>query len=102
MDTYNGWKNWATWNVALWLGNDEHLYFLSRRFAYYKDLVEHLKVELVDAPSRSDALNVAWQYVKATWADHHDDTNPATASLREQSANLEEVLCSFLKHSTSN
>lgn len=45
MDTYNGWKNWATWNVALWLGNDEHLYFISRRFAYYKDLVEHLKLE---------------------------------------------------------
>jgi len=20
---YNGWKNWATWNVALWLGNEK-------------------------------------------------------------------------------
>jgi len=55
--------------------------------------LEHLKVELVDAPSRSQALNVAWQYVKATWADHHDETNPATASLKELSANLEDVLC---------
>jgi len=54
--------------------------------------LEHLKVELVDAPTRSQALNVAWQYVKATWADHHDDTNPATASLQEMSANLEDVL----------
>jgi len=24
--TYNGWKNWETWNVALWLGNNESLY----------------------------------------------------------------------------
>ena len=54
--------------------------------------LEHLKVELVDCPTRSQALNVAWQYVKATWADHHDETNPSTASLQELSANLEDVL----------
>ena len=30
MEGYNGWKNWATWNVALWLGNDEGLYKIAR------------------------------------------------------------------------
>ena len=54
--------------------------------------LRHLKVELVDAPSRSDALNVAWQYVKATWADHHNDTNSEGISYQELSANLEDVL----------
>jgi hypothetical protein len=24
--THNGWKNRATWNVAMWLGSDEKLY----------------------------------------------------------------------------
>lgn len=36
MSDYNGWKNRATWNVALWLNNDEVLYnkvvnYLKRR-----------------------------------------------------------------------
>jgi thymidylate synthase ThyX len=56
--------------------------------------LRHLKVELVDSPSRSQALNVAWQYVKATWADNPDDTNPDAGNWnsRELSANLEDVL----------
>ena len=42
MEGYNGWKNWATWNVALWLGNDEGLYKIARRFVNYKDLAQEL------------------------------------------------------------
>jgi len=41
--TYNGWKNWATWNVVLWLRNDEGLYRLARRFVNYKDLANKLE-----------------------------------------------------------
>ena len=43
MEGYNGWKNWATWNVALWLANDEGLYKMARRFVHYKDLANELE-----------------------------------------------------------
>lgn len=33
-DNYNGWKNYETWNVALWIGNDEFLYNLAKRRSY--------------------------------------------------------------------
>ena len=26
MTGYNGWVNWATWNAALWMDNDEFIY----------------------------------------------------------------------------
>ena len=29
MQGYNGWTNWETWNVALWIGNDPGLYELA-------------------------------------------------------------------------
>ena len=39
-DTYNGYSNYETWNVALWLSNDEGLYDYAR---YYIDTVDDLK-----------------------------------------------------------
>ena len=35
-----------------------------------------LNVELVDAPTTEQARDVAWHYVKATWADDPNEINP--------------------------
>ena len=39
---YNGWTNYETWNVGLWLGGDEGLYDIARRALDYDHLIEML------------------------------------------------------------
>ncbi len=40
--TYNGWENYETWNVALWIGNDEYLYKCARKCYSYKHFVDYM------------------------------------------------------------
>jgi hypothetical protein len=49
-ENYNGWKNYETWNVALWINNDYGLYSMARDFmkeykgkAPYREFAEMLK-----------------------------------------------------------
>jgi len=53
--------------------------------------LDALKIELVDAPTRQQAWNVAWHYVKATWADKPDIDPLNGVSDHELSKNLEDV-----------
>ena len=55
-DTYNGWKNYETWNVALWIGNDEGLYNLAKEAESYEAFVETMReIGSVETPDK-----VAW------------------------------------------
>ena len=58
-ESYQGWYSYETWNVALWLGNDEGMYNLARGYAAhgYKSL-SHVLVELF-GPETPDGVN--WQ-----------------------------------------
>ena len=39
---YNGWKNYETWNVSLWLQNDEFFYNVAANAETYGDWVDAL------------------------------------------------------------
>lgn len=42
VEGYNGWKNYETWNVALWIGNDEGLYALAKKAGNYTNFQNKL------------------------------------------------------------
>ena len=54
-ETYNGWTNYETWNVALWLGNDGSLYELAGMYREhgYKSL-SHMLIEM--SPATPDGV----------------------------------------------
>jgi thymidylate synthase ThyX len=54
--------------------------------------LESLNIELIDAPSREQAQNIAWHMTKATWADSPDDVSFSHATPEEASSNLQDVL----------
>ena len=42
-DRYNGWTNYETWNVALWIRNDEGLYHEARGCKDYPEFIERMR-----------------------------------------------------------
>ena len=57
--TYNGWKNYETWNVTLWLQNDEAMYKLA---CLYVKTAKHSKIKNI-YDSMIPALEISFSQV---------------------------------------
>lgn len=95
---YNGWKNYETWNAALWIDNEPDSYEerrdMARRARSVMDLAESLKSWVEDmapdlgASMFSDLLTAAlgkvdWREIAAHWYEeaHEDDEEEEEAEV---------------------
>jgi len=58
----------------------------------YQNNLKALTVELIDAPTSEQARDVAWHYVKATWADNPQDVSSTGVDPKIKSKNLLDVM----------
>ena len=59
-ETYNGWANFQTFNVTLWIQNDEGLYDAAKSCTNYQELVSLL----YDCGSKETPDGVQWDDAK--------------------------------------
>jgi len=53
---FNGWKNYETWNVSLWMQNDEGLHHIAKQCDNYNDFTNAMRI--LHIPETPD--QVAW------------------------------------------
>jgi hypothetical protein len=76
--TYEGWSNWATWNIELWINNNEYMYeekikLLKRHGSdITDDIVKDFVAEMFDDSKTpdmddNDVNNVNWEELATEW-----------------------------------
>lgn len=78
---YQGWKNWATWNIVLWFGNDQGLYGVIRdyRGKFTGPKAKELVLELLPdgTPDMADLSKAKLHaaYASVSWTEIAKDFN---------------------------
>ena len=68
---YNGWENYETWNVALWINNDEGLYHLARELGDYETFVDYVTEGFRNLQQTPDGVN--WKDPKVNVLEINSD-----------------------------
>ncbi len=82
MAAYQGWKNYETWNIALWFNNDEGLYSTTREFIEedspstqeLADYIDNLFTEpdmglMPELPNGPTSDILGWAYEEVSWKE---------------------------------
>jgi hypothetical protein len=78
--TYNGWKNWETWNVALWCDNEEGIYRERMRSkphtadeceAFVREQFPNGTPDMTDPYEAREAVD--WQEIAEHWSEDYED-----------------------------
>lgn len=91
-NTYNGWANYETWNVNLWIQNDEGLY------GFVRDGLESI-LEACDNDWDNVCLTVLKELVHDAFAGHH---TPDGVSLFSEEIDWDEISDALLEIAEGN
>lgn len=84
-EKYNGWTNWETWNVALWISNEYPSYqqavYLAKQAYGLDNLAESLENEFYyptpDFDETDDLRNVNWLEIAESYQEYMGVVSPS-------------------------
>ena len=64
-EKYNGWTDWTTWNVALWINNDQCNYNIAKDCKDYMDFLYEMQYMIGSFATPDGADSVSYTHLRA-------------------------------------